>query len=276
MKKLTEQQILDNWTRFKDVVENTFTGDRKSSLLKLLDHFSERMMLAPASSKEHYHCAHPGGYMEHVLNVYDISLDMAEIWKKYSSHIDYTPEELTLVVLFHDLGKIGDLTEDFYFPQDNDWRRNNLGEIYKVNPNVTNMNNADRSLYMLQHFGVQLTQNEWIAIKIHEGLFDEGNEHYLKTASDNNVIKSHLPHLVHHSDMMATRIEYEEWKNSASTKDVESQPKQVTKKYGTKKGLAETIANATSNPLTNFFDKEKADGVSLSLDSLFEDTKKEK
>src|ERR1035437_8499866 len=168
MKQLTEQQIVENWTEFANIVESEFTGDRKEALMKMIEFFQDRMMLAPASYKEHYHGAHPGGYIEHVLNVYNIAMDLSELWRKYSNAIDYTPEEVTLVTLFHDLGKIGDVSEEFYFPQDNEWRRNNMGEIYKINPAVVNMNGADRSLYMLQHFGVQLTQNEWITIKIHE------------------------------------------------------------------------------------------------------------
>ena len=115
MKQLNEQQIIENWTQFSNLVETTFTGDRKAALMKLVEHFQDRMMLAPASSKEHYHGAHPGGYMEHVLNVYNIAMDLFEVWEKYSNVIDYTPEEITLVTLFHDLGKMGDITEEFYY-----------------------------------------------------------------------------------------------------------------------------------------------------------------
>lgn len=276
MKQLSEQQILDNWNEFLGIVENTFTGDRKKGIMKIIDHFQDRMMLAPASSKEHYHGAHPGGYMEHVLHVYNIAMEYANLWEKYSEHIDYTQEEITLATLFHDLGKMGDLTEEFYFPQDNEWRRNNMGEIYKINEKVVNMNGADRSLYILQHFGVQLTQNEWIAIKIHEGMYEEGNATYLKVMTENNILKSHLPHLIHHADMTASRIEYEQWKYKDRKEISTLTQKATSKKYTTKKNFAGIMSEKSENPLANFFDSKDAISTKLSIDSLFDDNKKEK
>ncbi len=276
MKLLNEQEILDNWNEFLNLIENTFTGQRKVAITELIEHFQDRMMLAPASSKEHYHGAHPGGYMEHVLNVYNIAMDLSQIWKKYSTLIDYTSEEITLVALFHDLGKMGDLTEEFYFTQDNEWRRQNMGEIYKINDKVVNMNGADRSLYILQHFGVQLTQNEWIAIKIHEGMYDEANVSYLKVMSENNIIKSHLPHLIHQADVIATRIEYEQWKHIYRKEINTTIKKSTTNKYTTKKSFADVSAQKSENPLGNFFNTKQGVNVELDIDSLFDDNKKEK
>lgn len=275
MKQLSEEKILENWAKFSELVENSFAGDRKIALLKLIEYFQDRMLLAPASSKEHYHGAHPGGYMEHVLNVYNIAMDLYKIWEKYSVSIDYTLEEIAMVTLFHDLGKMGDLTEEFYFPQDNDWRRQNMGEIYKINEKVVNMNGADRSLYILQHFGVQLTHNEWITIKIHEGMYEEANASYLKVMSENNIIKSHLPHLMHQADLTATRIEYEQWKNIDRKEISTLTQKSTSKKYTTKKNFSGIMSEKTENPLANFFDGKDGIKAESIIDSLFDD-KKEK
>ena len=35
MKNLTEQQLLDNYQKIIDIVENTFEGERKENLLKM-------------------------------------------------------------------------------------------------------------------------------------------------------------------------------------------------------------------------------------------------
>ena len=150
-----------------------------------------------------------------------------------------------------------------------------MGEIYKINPNVVNMNGADRSLYLLQHFGVQLTQNEWITIKIHEGMYEEGNAYYLKTMYENNILKSHLPHLIHHADMMASRVEYEQWKNIYSKEGALSRKKSSTtpKKYPTKKGLSDVMSEKSENPLANFFEKKDAMDIESDIDSLFSDGK---
>lgn len=262
MKQLTEEQIIANWDRYYKLIESTFTGDRKTKLLKMVDFFQDRMILAPASSKEHYHNAFPGGYIEHVLHVYDVAMDLKPIWAKYSGQTNYTDEEITLIALFHDLGKIGDEVNEFYMPQDNEWRRNTLGEIYKINPEIQNMNAADRSLYTLQKFGIELSQNEWITIKIHDGLYDEGNESYLKVMSDSNCLKSHLPHLIHQADIIAYRTEYEDWKYKYSQDTAVVQPKQ--KKYNTKKSLNETIKAPV---LDNFYNETTKE---INFDDLFE------
>lgn len=264
MKQMTEKEILSNWQKFIAIVDKEFSGDRKDKIVKMVDFFQDRMILAPASSKEHYHSSYPGGYIQHVLNVYNISISLSSVWDLFSKYKDYNNEEISLVALFHDIGKLGDEQNEFYQPQDNDWRRNNLGEIYKINSNLINMNGADRSLYLLQKFGILLTQNEWISIKIHEGLYEDGNEQYLKTSFDSSIIKSHLPHLIHHADVMATRIEYEEWKNEYSTEKIDNAK---NKKYTTKDSKQKVIADAINNSNKKEF----------SFDDLFEDdTHKEK
>jgi hypothetical protein len=254
VKILTAEQQSKNFDIFESLIEKHFSKDkdRYTKIKKLVEHFEDRILTAPASSKEHYHGAHIGGYLEHCLNVYNIAMDMAIIWKKYSENINYTLDEVAFIALFHDLGKLGDIDEPFYLPQDNDWRRKNMGEIFKINPKVVNMNGADRSLYLLQAFDIKLTQNEWITIKIHEGLFDEGNEYYLKAMSESSIIKSHLPHLIHHSDIMAARIEYEQWKQSEeqSNKLVDA----PTPKFKQKPTLSDVMENKPIEDVNKLFD----------------------
>ena len=73
--------------------------------------------------------------------------------------------------------------------------------------------------------------------------------------------------------MMATRIEYEEWKNKYKTNDV-AKPT-TTKKYTTKKNLSETMSKKTQTTLDNFFDESKSNNPieDINFDSLFVDNK---
>ena len=66
---LQASKIEENWESLIQLVEDNFEGERKEKLLEMYSHFKERMMFAPASSKEHFHNAFPGGYVEHVLNI---------------------------------------------------------------------------------------------------------------------------------------------------------------------------------------------------------------
>ena len=66
---------------------------------------------------------------------------------------------------------------------------------------------ADRSLFYLQKAGIQMSENEYIAIKIHDSLYESGNEAYLKTHTPESKIKGNLPHILHQADFMASNIE---------------------------------------------------------------------
>ena len=49
MKQLTPEQIVENWNKLIQLVEDTFDGERKEKLLKMYSHFEDRMSVAPAS-----------------------------------------------------------------------------------------------------------------------------------------------------------------------------------------------------------------------------------
>ena len=69
MKNLTEQQLLDNYTRLLNVVEENITGDRKEKILEMYKFFEDRIVVAPASGKPNYHFCFVGGYVEHILHI---------------------------------------------------------------------------------------------------------------------------------------------------------------------------------------------------------------
>ena len=55
MKQLTEPQLVDNWIKLLQLIEDTFDGERKDRLLEMYKFFEDRMLVAPASGKEEYH-----------------------------------------------------------------------------------------------------------------------------------------------------------------------------------------------------------------------------
>ena len=112
--QLTEQQIQDNYKDLRTIINNTFSGDRLENLNQMYDYFEERMVLAPASGKEHFHNCHVGGYVEHVLHITLLSLQIKDLWEKNDATIDFTEEELVFSALHHDLGKVGDLAAVSY------------------------------------------------------------------------------------------------------------------------------------------------------------------
>ena len=212
MKELTPEQIQENWNKLVQLVEDTFEGERKENLLKMYEYFEDRMCVAPASGKPNYHNCHIGGYIEHVLHVVETAKKLMTVYQDIGAVIDFNEEELVFSALHHDLGKVGDLDHEYYLPQDDDWRRKKLNEWFTHNPELQYMSVTDRALWLLQHFDVKISELEYLAIKVSDGMYDDSNKQYLKTFKPENSFHSSLPYLIHWADHMATRAEYTEWK----------------------------------------------------------------
>ena len=213
MKQLTEQQITGNWEKLRTIINNTFSGDRLERLNKMYDDLEDRMVVAPASAKKAFHNAMVGGYVEHILHVVEMSQQIRDLWESNGATINFTNEELIFAALHHDLGKIGDLEgNDYYIPQDNDWRVKNMGELYKHNEDITTyMNVTDRAMFILQHYGISMSEWEYLGLKLADGLYEDANEKYLKGYNPAWNLKSNIAYIVHQADMMATHTENDVW-----------------------------------------------------------------
>ena len=214
MRKISAEQIQTNWETLMKYIDDYINEDRKPQLLEMYNHFKERMMFAPASGREHFHNAMPGGYVEHVLHIIDFSLQVRDVWKNNGANINFTDEELVFAAMHHDLGKAGDLEHDYYIPNDSEWHRKNQGKIYKANSELQFMTPPDRGLWILNQFNVKFSINEMLGIKLADGMYDDGNIQYLKSYGEDKKIKTNLPMIVHQADMTTTRIEYEQWLHS--------------------------------------------------------------
>ena len=213
MKQLTPEEIQHNWDNLRQVIDVNFTGERLERLNEMYDFFEERMCLAPASGREHFHNAHPGGYVEHVLHITQFVQQIYRLWGQNGAKIDnFTEEELIFAALHHDLGKVGNLVEDNYIENDSDWHRKNQGLIYKHNPKIDYMTITDRACWILQHFNVNMTENEYIGLRLTDGMYEEANKGYYMNYSKDNQLTTNMAYILHQADMMASKIEFDQWK----------------------------------------------------------------
>lgn len=215
---LSVNTVRSNYSLFREKI-NTLFKTRSKQLNKLYDDLGEeRVMLAPASSVSHYHNAMPGGYVDHVLRVMDFAIIEYKSVKHIGLDVDtFTKEELLFSALNHDLGKLGfvGVGNDNYLINDSEWHRKNQGKIYKHNPKIPFGLIQDKSIFMLQSYQIPCSWNEYIAIKTHDGLYDDTNKPYYISRSPDSKFKSYLPILIHHADLKASQFEYERWvKNS--------------------------------------------------------------
>lgn len=190
---LSPEEIAANFDKFRSLCEKL--GDRSPAALALVDHLGERLALCPASGRKEFHAAHPGGLVDHSLRVlsYSIKLCKTFCW-------EVPKDSLIIGALFHDLGKVGDHNCDYYIPQDSDWHREKLGEMYKHNKEMLYMTVPDRGVWLCQHFGLKLTQDEWLAIKLNDGQYIQENAPY-------KMKEPLLADIVHQADVIATKEE---------------------------------------------------------------------
>jgi len=209
--KLTAEQIQDNWNKFLSIIDEYISEPRCSELKAFYEQYAERIMLMPASHKKEYHNAFPGGYVDHVLRVVQSALKLNEVWVEMGVDTStYTVEELVFASLNHDLGKMGDEQNESYIPQTDQWRKEKLGEDYKFNDRLEFMSVPDRGLHLLMSHGVTFSRNEMLAIKLHDGLYDDANKPYLMSWSPETKPRTALVFIVHQADLMAARIEFEQ------------------------------------------------------------------
>ena len=207
MKKLTEEQIIENLNKFYGFIEKYITSDRKDALLEFYKNREVTLASSPASTKLAHHNCFIGGYVEHVNRVVEASLVMDKVWERFGQKKDYTIEELVFSAINHDLGKLGTNEQPFYIPNDSQWHVEKQGAHFKYNTNIVHMRIADRSLFYLQQANISVSENEFLAIKLHDGLYEEANKSYYITYSADSEIKSNLPYILHQADLMASRIE---------------------------------------------------------------------
>jgi hypothetical protein len=231
---LDEKQITENYEKLRKLINQTFTGERLQSLNKMYDHLEDRIVLTPASSTAHFHNAFAGGYIEHVLRVTQNAVKVFEMYEEVGIGIgDYDRETVIFTALHHDLGKVGNADESWYIPNDSQWHIENQGKVYKTNSAMHWMNLNDRTFWMLNHFGITISEIEYLGIKLTDGLYDDGNKPYFIGFGADKTLKSSLPFVMHQADIMASRFENERWlklqSGNIATKKLGGRPAKKTK-----------------------------------------------
>jgi len=172
---LTPEQIEQNWLRFRTLCGKL--GERSPAVMWMVDELDERLCLCPASAKRDFHGAFPGGLIDHSLRVLKdlVTLNNSMGW-------GLAKDSMIIAALFHDVGKVGlpgaDAANDFYLPQTDGWRVEKMGEEYKYNNDIAYLTTPHRTIFMMQHYGVQLTVDEHLALLLNDGFILQENKPY--------------------------------------------------------------------------------------------------
>ena len=241
---LQAEQIQKNWEKHLKIVDHYIT-DRKNDVNSMLEKLSDIYVMAPASSKTWYHNAFPGGYVDHVNRVVEFAIKQKKLYQEMGGNIDFTDEQLVFSALFHDLGKIGDGEQPNYIPQTDKWRQDKLSEMYTYNPDLQFMLIPDRSLFILQKFGIKVDQKEFLGIRCHDGVFDKANEAYFFSNVESSRQKTSIISILHTADFLASKVEYDMWKNNggSSTPKTKKTKSSTGKNVNSSEGLTKMLKN---------------------------------
>ena len=88
----------------------------------------------------------------------------------------------------------------------------------------------DRGLLLLQHYGVKVTDKEYIGIKLTDGLYDDANTAYLKSYNPDFNLRSNMAYILHQADMMRLTLSLMNGKETIVSRLIQKFQKQKTNK----------------------------------------------
>ena len=241
---LTAEQIENNYDKHLKIIEH-YLGERAIACKEMIKHMEDNYIMAHAYGKTWFHKSFAGGYVDHVNRVVQYALEQDKLYQKMGGTADYTKEELVFAALFHDLGKMGDGDKPNYIPQTDKWRQDKLSEKYTYNSELDFMLIPDRSLFILQKFGIKVSQKEFLGIRLHDGVFDKANEAYFFSHVESSRQKTSIISVLHTADFLASKVEYDIWKRNGGSSKPKSQKTQASsgKKVNSSEGLSKMLKN---------------------------------
>ncbi|MBQ3053390.1 MAG: hydrolase [Clostridia bacterium] len=165
---MNNQDIASKKQIFLDIFKENVNREGADLLLEYLE--STDFFTAPASTR--FHCAYPGGLLEHSLNVYYCLKDyLSRPRTKEQYHMDYSDESIAIVSLLHDLCKVNVYKESFRNVKDDNgvWQK---VPCYEFDDHMA-YGHGEKSVYIINGF-MRLSREEAFAIRYHMGF--SGND----------------------------------------------------------------------------------------------------
>ena len=126
--------------------------------------------IAPSSAS--YHSNYQGGLLDHTILVYVLAMKYRNVLVEMHPELEdkLSVEELTISTLLHDICKTCFYQKTLKWRKDanNQWEQY---ETYEINDQFP-IGHGEKSVIMLQNFGLALQPNEMLAIRYHMGAWD--------------------------------------------------------------------------------------------------------
>lgn len=149
-------------------------GAKRDAILNMMEDMVTNFLVSPASSREAYHNSFYGGLFDHSVNVFTNLVKANDAFD-----LGFSKEEMFVVALLHDFGKC--TTPDLIKPHYKDsepWRKKKLGQGFEPDFSEGYFTNRDRTMFVLQHYQIPLSAQEYQAILLNDGLNVDANRAY--------------------------------------------------------------------------------------------------
>jgi len=188
-------------------VSQLFEGPEHKPFRLMVKRLLPLMAETPASPSEKWHDCFPGGLLVHNDLVIHTALSLVDtLWPSIVQKDGFAAEHdfrrsVVKVGFLHDLGKIGNGETPYYVEQDNEWRRDKLGEYYHINfDNLIYLPVPQRALWLAANSGVLLTEQEYQAVIASDGPGTELGR-IVRT-----VAEAPLTSMMHFADLWASQF----------------------------------------------------------------------
>lgn len=149
------ETIKKNWNTYKTILSRL----EDENINNLVEELGERLCLAPANSNNKQYGCYPGGI---VVTSTKLAKAMQALNEFHGSTVDI--KSVYKIGLLHDIGRLGTVDSDWLLPQDSDWHREKLGNEFKINFDLPKLSHLQRTLFLLNHFQVKLSEEEYFAL----------------------------------------------------------------------------------------------------------------
>lgn len=171
----TSNDILNVWTKPQKIeyIESLLKSTNRNGIDNIITFLrNSDFYTAPSSSK--YHSNYDGGLLDHVLLVYVSAIKIREAILSIDNRhsVILNDNSVILTALLHDICKTG------FYKKVLKFRKNSAGQWenyygYEIE-DLFPIGHGEKSVIMLQNFGLELDAQEMIAIRYHMGSWDGG------------------------------------------------------------------------------------------------------
>lgn len=187
---MEDKKIFDNWEKFKSLLKKT-NREGIDNIIDWLD--KSDFKIAPASTQ--YHNSEKGGLLQHSLNVYNHMYDFENL----INFFDLKEDTIILTSLLHDVCKVH-MYEVSYRNAKNEQGQWVKVPYYSVNDQIP-YGHGEKSVMLLQYYGLKLSLVEIMMIRSHMGSFRDNQ--YLNDVS-HRFSKCPQSIVLHFADMLST------------------------------------------------------------------------